>query len=72
MYKIGQQILIKQGLNLVKAVVIDIDATFLTVRINYKKDKGIDMKININSKDILNPKGVNTSGFDFNNDFMRI
>ena len=72
MYNVGQLVWLRQAGKLVNAVVIDIDATFITLKVNYKKGKGIDIKINKNSKDIINPNGTNISGFDFNNDFMRI
>lgn len=72
MYNVGQLVWLRQAGKLVNAVVISIDATFITLKVNYKKGKGIDIKINKNSKDIINPNGTNISGFDFNNDFMRI
>lgn len=72
MYNVGQLVWLRQAGKLVNAVIIDIDATFITLKVNYKKGKGIDIKINKNSKDIINPNGTNISGFDFGNDFMRI
>lgn len=72
MYNVGQLVWLRQAGKLVNAVVIDIDATFITLKVNYKKGKGIDIKINKNSRDIINPSGTNISGFDFGNDFMRI
>ena len=72
MYNVGQLVWLRQAGKLVNAIVIDIDAKFITLKVNYKKGKGIDIKINKNSRDIINPSGTNISGFDFGNDFMRI
>ena len=39
MYKVGQLVWLRQAGKLVNAVVIDVDLTFVTLRINYKKGK---------------------------------
>ena len=36
-YKVGSMVLLKQGRKLVKAVVIDVDLTFVTLKLHYKK-----------------------------------
>ncbi len=69
-YKIGQCVLFKQGTKLIKAVVVDVDLTFLTLKMEYKKGSGANIKVNVNSKNLINPEGTNITGFDFNNDFF--
>lgn len=65
--KIGDLVLLKQAGKLVRCVVIDIDATFVTLRLEYKKGFGTDIKVNINSEDIIKSSGLSIDGFDFNN-----
>ena len=36
----------------------------------YKKGSGANIKVNVNSKNLINPEGTNITGFDFNNDFF--
>lgn len=50
---IGQLVLLKKGLKYVRAVVIDVDATFVTLRLDYKKSTSTTIKINKDSKDLL-------------------
>lgn len=69
--KIGNTVLLKQGLRLVKAVVIDIDLTFITLRMEYKKGQYCDIKIKNNSKDILKIKGIDTEAFENQNDIFK-
>ena len=67
--KIGEMVLLKQGLKLVRAVVVDIDLTYVTLRLDYKQGFGADIKLNINSEDIIKPSGLKVGNFDYNNDF---
>ena len=67
--KIGDLVLLKQGLKLVRAVVVDIDLTYVTLRLDYKQGFGADIKLNINSEDIIKPSGLKVGNFDYNNDF---
>ena len=69
MYKLGEMVLLKQGLKLVRAVVVDIDLTYVTLRLDYKQGFGADIKLNINSEDIIKPSGLKVGNFDYNNDF---
>ena len=66
---IGDLVLLKQGLKLVRAVVVDIDLTYVTLRLDYKQGFGADIKLNINSEDIIKPSGLKVGNFDYNNDF---
>ena len=66
--KIGDLILLKQGLKLIRCVVIDIDATFVTLRMEYHKWIGTDIKVNINSDEIIKPSGLHVDGFDYKDD----
>ena len=67
--KIGEMVLLKQGLKLVRAVVVDVDLTFVTLRLDYKQGIGCDIKLNVNSEDIIKPSGLKVGNFDYNNDF---
>lgn len=67
--KIGEMVLLKQGLKLVRAVVVDIDLTYVTLRLDYKQGFGADIKLNVNSEDIIKPSGLKVGNFDYNNDF---
>ena len=69
MYKLGEMVLLKQGLKLVRAVVISVDLTFVTLRLDYKQGIGCDIKLNVNSEDIIKPSGLKVGNFDYNNDF---
>ena len=69
MYKLGEMVLLKQGLKLVRAVVVDVDLTFVTLRLDYKQGIGCDIKLNVNSEDIIKPSGLKVGNFDYNNDF---
>ena len=69
MYKLGEMVLLKQGLKLVRAVVVDIDLTYVTLRLDYKQGFGADIKLNINSEDIIKSSGLKVGNFDYNNDF---
>ena len=69
MYKLGEMVLLKQGLKLVRAVVISVDLTYVTLRLDYKQGFGADIKLNINSEDIIKPSGLKVGNFDYNNDF---
>lgn len=71
---IGQLVILKKGLKYIRAVVIDIDATFVTLRLDYKKSIGTTIKISKDSKDLLkfdikskSNKYMNTEAFDSNN-----
>lgn len=74
MLKPGKIVLLKQGCKLVRALVIDIDATFVTLKLNYKQSVGTTVKVNVNSKDIIDlefksksTKTMNTEAFDSSN-----
>ena len=66
---IGEIVMLKRGLKLVRAVVVDIDLTYVTLRLDYKQGFGADIKLNINSEDIIKPSGLKVGNFDYNNDF---
>lgn len=71
---IGEIVMLKKGLNLIRCVVIDIDTEFVTLRMEYHKGLGCDIKVNINSKDIIKPSGLRVDGFDYKEDigFTRV
>ena len=71
MYKLGEMVLLKQGLKLVRAVVVDIDLTYVTLRLDYKQGFGADIKIDINSDEIIKPNGLRVDNFSFINDNSR-
>lgn len=72
-YKVGSMVLLKQGCKLVKAIVIDVDLTFVTLKLHYKKGEGATVKMNINSKDIIKfDGGVNIKGFDYTDNITRL
>ena len=66
--KIGDLVLLKQGLKLVRAVVISVDLTYVTLRLDYKQGFGADIKLDINSEDIIKPSGLHVDGFDYKDD----
>lgn len=66
--QIGNIILLRQGFKLVKAIIIDIDTEFFTLKVEYKKDKHCNIKIKKNSNNIIN--GINTEAFVNRNNFM--
>ena len=68
MYKLGEMVLLKQGLKLVRAVVVDIDLTYVTLRLDYKQGFGADIKLDINSDEIIKPSGLHVDGFDYKDD----
>ena len=72
--KVGDLILLKQASKLVRCVVIDIDTEFVTLRLEYHKGIGTDIKVNVNSKDIIKPSGLHVDGFDYKEDigFTRV
>ena len=72
MYKLGEMVLLKQGLKLVRAVVISVDLTYVTLRLDYKQGFGCDIKLDINSEDIIKPSGLRVDNFDFINDNSRV
>ena len=69
--KIGDLVLLKQGLKLVRAVVVDIDLTYVTLRLDYKQGFGADIKLDINSEEIIKPNGLRVDNFSFINDNSR-
>ena len=71
MYKLGEIVMLKQGLKLVRAVVISVDLTYVTLRLDYKQGFGADIKIDINSDEIIKPNGLKVGNFDFINDNSR-
>lgn len=72
--KIGDLVLLKQASKLIRCVVIDIDTEFVTLRLEYKKGLGTDIRLNINSEDIIKPSGLRVDGFDYKEDigFTRV
>ena len=66
--KIGDLVLLKQAGKLIRAVVISIDTEFVTLRLDYKRGLGCDIKVNINSEDIIKPSGLRVDGFDYKED----
>lgn len=76
---IGQLVILKKGLKYIRAVVIDVDATFVTLRLDYKKSIGTTIKISKDSKDLLkfdikskSNKYMNTEAFDSNNNNLMV
>ena len=71
---IGDLVLLKQGLKLIRCVVISVDTEFVTLRMEYHKGMGCDIKVNINSEDIIKPSGLHVDGFDYKEDigFTRV
>lgn len=70
-YKVGQIVMLKRGLKLVRAVVISVDLTYVTLRLDYKQGFGADIKLDINSDEIIKPNGLRVDNFDFINDNSR-
>lgn len=66
--KVGSIVLLKQAGKLIRAIVIDIDTEFVTLRLDYKRGMGCDIKVNINSEDIIKPSGLHVDGFDYKDD----
>ena len=69
--KIGDLVLLKQASKLIRCVVIDIDTEFVTLRLEYKKGIGTDIKLDINSDEIIKPNGLRVDNFSFINDNSR-
>ncbi len=69
--KIGDFVLLKQAGKLVRCVVVDIDLTYVTLRLDYKQGFGCDIKLDINSDEIIKPNGLKVGNFDFINDSSR-
>ena len=68
---IGDLVLLKQGLKLVRAVVVDVDLTYVTLRLDYHQGLGCDIKLDINSEEIIKPNGLRVDNFSFINDNSR-
>lgn len=68
MYKLGEIVMLKRASKLIRAIVIDIDTEFVTLRLDYKRGMGCDIKVNINSEDIIKPSGLHVDGFDYKDD----
>ena len=66
--KVGSIVLLKQAGKLIRAIVIDIDTEFVTLRLDYKQGFGADIRLNINSEDIIKPSGLHVDGFDYKED----
>ena len=71
MYKLGEIVMLKQGLKLVRAVVISVDLTYVTLRLDYKQGFGADIKLDINSDEIIKSNGLRVDNFNFINDNSR-
>lgn len=65
---IGSQVLLRQGFKLVKAIVVDVDLTYITLKVEYKKGKHCNIKIKKNSSNII--KGIDAEAFVNRNNFM--
>ena len=57
---IGSQVLLKYGFGLVRGIVIDVDLTFYTLKVEYKKGKHCNVKVKKNSDRIINGIDVDT------------
>lgn len=66
--RIGTQVLLKYGLGLVKGVIIDIDFTYVTLKVEYKKGKHCNVKIKKNSDRIIN--GIDVDSFISRTNYM--
>lgn len=66
--QIGTQVLLKQGFKLVKAIIVDVDLTYITLKVEYKKGKHCNIKIKKNSSNII--KGIDVEAFVNRNNFM--
>ena len=51
--KLGQNVLVRYGLKLVNAVVVDVDCNFATLRFEYKKGKYCNIKVKNQDKEIF-------------------
>lgn len=74
MFYRGQLVMLKKGLKYIRYVVVDIDATFVTLRLDYKKGIGATIKVKRNSTDLIkfdikskSNRRMNTEAFDSNN-----
>ncbi|MGN0973241.1 MAG: hypothetical protein ACI4OT_00710 [Bacilli bacterium] len=67
-YKVGQIVMLKKASKLIRCVVISVDTEFVTLRLDYKRGLGCDIKVNINSEDIIKPSGLHVDGFDYKED----
>ena len=65
---IGSKVLLKCGLGLVKGVVVDIDLTFVTIKVDYKQGNSVNIKVKRNSNAIIN--GIDVEAFLNNNKYM--
>ena len=70
-YKLGEIVMLKRGLKLVRAVVISVDLTYVTLRLDYKQGFGADIRLDINSDEIIKPNGLRVDNFSFINDNSR-
>lgn len=66
--QIGSKVLLKCVFGLVKAVVIDIDLTFVTLKVEYKQGQHCNIKVKRNSNCIIN--GIDTEAFLNSNKYM--
>ena len=53
MLKAGQMVLVKHGLKYVKAIVISVETDFVSLDVNYNRDKGTILRLRKDSKDII-------------------
>jgi hypothetical protein len=54
MFKVGNVVLLKQGLKLVRGVIISVDTDFISVDIKYNRGKGTILKVRKDSKELIN------------------
>lgn len=54
MLKVGNVVLLKQGFKYVRAIVVSIDTDFISLDVNYNRNKGTILKVRKDSKDIIN------------------
>ena len=65
---IGSIVWLKQASKMVRAVVIDIDTDFFTLKVEYKQGKHCNIKVKRNSNCIIN--GIDTEAFLNSNKYM--
>lgn len=68
MLKAGSVVWLKQAGKMVKAVVVDIDLDFMTLKIEYKQGQPINVKVKRNSNFMIN--GIDLEAILNNNKYM--
>lgn len=65
---IGNVVWLKEGMKLAKGIVVDIDLTYITLKVEYKKGQPVNVKVKRNSNCIIN--GIDTEAFLNSNKYM--